>query len=165
MTSIPASLRNLVTWAMVRYAISGTIVAVFYLGAPIAINAALGVPLEVCLPVVYVMAVSLQFTLQRLFVFRHITEFALTVSQQIRWYVVIAAVQYPLSALATAFLPKLLGVPQRAVYVVATLTIALCTFLFLRRRVFHGGPGPAADSAASVAESTVVLEQPDAVAR
>jgi putative flippase GtrA len=150
MAWIPEPLSKFVTWAMIRYAISGTIVAAFYLGAPIAINAVLGVPLEVCLPVVYVMAVSLQFTLQRLFVFRHITEFALTVRQQIRWYVVIAAVQYPLSALATAFLPKLLGVPQRAVYIVATLTIALCTFLFLRRRVFPGGAEPAPVSTVEV---------------
>ena len=117
MALIPEPLRKFVTWAMIRYAISGAIVAAFYLGAPIAVNTLLGLPLEVCLPVAYVMAVALQFTLQRLFVFRHITEFALTVRQQIRWYIVIAAVQYPLSALATAFLPKLLGVPQRAVYV------------------------------------------------
>jgi putative flippase GtrA len=148
--------RNFVTWAMIRYAISGTIVAVFYLGAPIAINAAFGIALEVCLPVVYVMAITLQFTLQRLFVFRHVSEFALSAKRQAMWYVVIAAIQYPLSALATAFLPKLLGLPERAVYVVATLVIALATFLFLRRRVFHaGGQLATLEGTTAVHETTV----------
>jgi putative flippase GtrA len=146
---IETLIRSLATWATVRYAISGTIVAVFYLGMPILINAELGIPLEACLPVVYVIAVMLQFTLQRLFVFRHVSEFALSIRRQVLWYVVIAAIQYPLSALATAFLPSLLGVPERAVYVVATLTIAFLTFLFLRGNVFHSHDDPAMTDAAA----------------
>lgn len=130
-------LRGFVTWATVRYAISGTIVGVFYLGMPIVLNVAFGVALEVSIPVFYVLAAILQFTFQRLFVFRHVERFALPMHRQALWYVVIAAVQYPASAISTAVLPAVLGVPARAVYVVATLLIALLTFLFLRKNVFH----------------------------
>jgi putative flippase GtrA len=134
-----AFVASLMTWATLRFAISGATVAAFYLGAPLLVNATLGVPLEAALPVVYVLAVMLQFTLQRLFVFRHVSEFALTMRRQMLWYVMIAAIQYPLSAAATALLPGWLGLPERVVYVAATLVIALATFLFLRRNVFHAG--------------------------
>jgi putative flippase GtrA len=134
---LPSSIRSLVTWSTMRYAISGAIVGLFSLGMPILLNAELGVPLEVCIPIIYVLAAMLQFTFQRVFVFRHVERFALPMHRQALWYVVIVAVQYPVSALSTAFLPSLLGVPARAVFVVATLAVALLVFLFLRKNVFH----------------------------
>jgi putative flippase GtrA len=142
------------TPATIRYAISGAIVGVLYLGMPIFLNSVFGIPLEACLPVVYVLAITLQFTLQRLFVFRHVSEFALSIRRQALWYVMIAAIQYPLSAAATALLPSLLRVPERLVYVVATLVISLATFLFLRRSVFHESApiSSAPDSGAAGAE-------------
>jgi hypothetical protein len=130
-------IRSLLTWSTLRYAISGTIVGVFSLAMPVLLNAEFGVALEVCIPIIYVLSAMLQFSLQRLFVFRHIEKFALPMHRQGLWYVAIAAFQYPVSALSTAFLPSLLGVPARAVYVVATLAVALLTLLFLRTNVFH----------------------------
>jgi putative flippase GtrA len=137
MTRFRSFVRGLCTWSTLRYAISGTIVGVFSLGMPLLLNAKFGVPLEVCIPIVYVLSATLQFTFQRVFVFRHVERFALPMHRQALWYVVIAAVQYPASAISTAVLPSILGVPARAVYVVATLVIALLTFLFLRKNVFH----------------------------
>ena len=138
---------SFLTWATLRFAVSGLVVGLFYLGMPLLVNAVLGVPLEACLPVIYVLAVMLQFTLQRLFVFRHVSEFALSTRRQVLWYVMIAAIQYPLSAAATAVLPGWLGLRERVVYVAATLLIAFATFLFLRRNVFHGADvASAADS-------------------
>ncbi len=134
---VPSPIHGLITWSTLRYAISGSIVGLFSLGMPVLINIELGIPLEVCIPIIYVLAVVLQFSLQRVFVFRHVETFALPLRRQVLWYVAIAAVQYPASALATAFLPTLIGVPARLVYVVATLVIAVLTFLFLRKNVFH----------------------------
>jgi putative flippase GtrA len=125
---------------MLRYGISGAAVTLVYLGLPVVVNAALGVPIQICIPVAYVLAVSLQFILQRHFVFRHVSSFALSARQQITWYVIVGAIQYPLSALAVAVLPGLLDIPERVAYLVATATISLFSFLFLRKRVFHPHP-------------------------
>ena len=70
-----------------------------------------GVPIEVAIPIAYVLAVTLHFNLQRHFVFRHVDEFALSTRQQIGRYVVIGAIQYPITALATALLPGCWGSP------------------------------------------------------
>jgi putative flippase GtrA len=56
---------------MIRYGISGAVVACFYLGAPIALSTAFDWPLQAIIPVAYVLAAMLHFTLQRTFVFRH----------------------------------------------------------------------------------------------
>jgi putative flippase GtrA len=137
MTRLRTFIESFLTWATLRYGISGVLLALFTLGMPILLNVAFGLPLEACIPIIYVVGVALQFTSQRLFVFRHVEEFALPMRRQILWYVVLVAIQYPLNAVATAILPSVLGVPQRLVYVGVTLAIAVLTLLFLRRNVFH----------------------------
>ena len=122
---------------LVRYGIAGATVAGVYLAIPLVLNGLMGVPIEVAIPIAYVLAVSLHFNLQRHFVFRHVREFALSTRQQIGRYVVIGAIQYPITALATAFLPGLLGVSQRVVFVLVTLLISITFFLLLRGHVFH----------------------------
>jgi putative flippase GtrA len=138
MSQEPEITAGLVSWSTFRYAISGTVVTGFSFATPIVLNAVFSIPLEACLPPVYVLAFTLQFTLQRLFVFRHVRDFALSIRQQAAWYVMIAAIQYPLTAAATAVLPGWLGVSEREVYVISSLVVAFATFLFLRRNVFHG---------------------------
>jgi putative flippase GtrA len=130
-------IQSFLNWATFRYAVSGVLVGLFTLGMPILLNAEFGLPLEACIPIIYVLGVTIQFTAQRVFVFRHVEEFALPMRRQILWYVVIIAIQYPLNAAATAVLPGVLGLSERIVYVGATLSIALLTLLFLRRNVFH----------------------------
>ncbi len=131
----------------VRFVVSGTIVAAVYLGIPIGLSS-VGIPIEVAIPIAYVVAATLHFNLQRRFVFRHVPEFALTTRQQISRYVVMGAVQYPVTALLTALLPKALGVSQNAAFVGVACSWSVFLFLTLRSHVFHG-----TDSAAGVSET------------
>jgi putative flippase GtrA len=122
-----------------RYGIAGATVAGVYLAIPVGLNDAAGIPIEVAIPVAYVIAVTLHFNLQRHFVFRHVAEFALTRRQQIVRYLLMGAIQYPITALATAVLPGLVGISQRATFVLVTLVMSATFFLVLRTHIFHAG--------------------------
>jgi putative flippase GtrA len=126
----------------IRYVIAGSIVAVVYLGLPVGLYDGAGVPVEAAIPIAFALAIVLHFTLQRAFVFRHITTFALSTRAQIRRYGVIAAVQYPTTAALTALLPSLLHLPQRDCFVIITLSMSLVSFTVLRTRIFHGHRAP-----------------------
>jgi putative flippase GtrA len=120
-----------------RYGIAGACVAGTYLSVPLILNGVLGIALEVAIPIAYLLAVSLHFTLQRIFVWRHIEEFALSRREQVARYVVIGAVQYPTAAVCTAVLPGLLSISARAVFVGTAIVMSLSVFLVLRTHVFH----------------------------
>jgi putative flippase GtrA len=137
MTRLRAFIASFLNWATFRYGIAGISVALLTIGLPILLNSQFGFPLEACIPFTYVLGVVLQFTLQRVFVFRHVTEFALPIRRQILWYLVIIAIQYPTNAAATALLPSWLGLSERLVYIGVTPSIAVLTLLFLRANVFH----------------------------
>jgi len=92
-----------------RYVLAGATVAMVSLGTPLVLTALLGIPIEVAIPIAYIAALSLHFTLQRHFVFRHVPSFALSTRDQIARYFVIGAVQYPTAAISTAVLPGALG--------------------------------------------------------
>ena len=137
MRSIRALLGHELTGPLIRYGIAGGCVALVYLGVPLLLHDVVGVPIEVAIPIAYVLALTLHFNLQRHFVFRHIDEFALSTRQQIGRYAMIAAVQYPTTALATAFLPGLLHISSDAAFLIISLSISLTAFLMLRGHVFH----------------------------
>lgn len=120
-----------------------------YLAIPLFLNGVMGVPIQVAIPLAYVLAVTLHFNLQRHFVFRHVDAFALSVRQQIGRYVAIGAIQYPTTALAIAFLPELLGVSQRVMFVIVTISISIVFFLILRGHVFHASADLAQGSRSS----------------
>jgi putative flippase GtrA len=130
-------LRHPLAGVGLRYAITGGVVGLVYIGMPVVLNGGAGVAIEVAIPIAYVLAVSLHFNLQRHFVFRHVAEFALSRRKQIGRYVMIGAVQYPTTAIATAVLPKVLGLSQRVTYVIVTLTMSLVFFVLLRTVIFH----------------------------
>jgi putative flippase GtrA len=127
-----------------RYASAGGLVALVYLAIPVGLNGILGVPLEAAIPLAYVIAVTLHFNLQRHFVFRRVTPFALSRRQQILRYVLMGAIQYPITAVATALLPKLLGFSERVTFVVVTVVMSLTFFLVLRTHIFHAHGSPSA---------------------
>lgn len=137
MHSLRALLRHPLAGPLTRYGVAGATVALVYLAIPLGLNGLAGVAIQIAIPIAYVVAVTLHFNLQRHFVFRHVDEFALSVRQQIGRYVVIGAVQYPTTALATAFLPGLLNISERVVFVLVTLVMSLTFFLMLRGHVFH----------------------------
>ncbi len=126
----------------IRYAVAGGLVALWYIGATLALRDLAGLPIQAAIPIAYVTAMVLHFVLQRTFVFAHQEEFHLSADQQAGRYVLIALVQYSITATATALLPDLLGLDERIVYVGCVLTISASTFLFLRSRVFHAPTAP-----------------------
>ena len=128
---------GLLDWSTLRYGITGAIAALVYLSLPVVLNGGAGVPIQVAIPLAYVTAVTLHFNLQRHFVFRHVSEFALTRRAQVGRYLMIGAVQYPTTAIATALLPALLGFSARETFVIVALTMSLAVFLVLRTHIFH----------------------------
>jgi putative flippase GtrA len=127
-----------------RFVLSGGTVAVVYLGLGLLLSGPLGVPIQIAIPVSYVISVLFNYSMQRWFVFAHSDEFALSRQAQFLRYVQIGAAQYALTALATAVLPDLLGIDEQIVYVVTALVAAVITFIVLRLVVFHGSQGPGA---------------------
>jgi putative flippase GtrA len=114
-------------------------VAAVYLGLPVLLDGAVGVPIQIAIPIAYIAAVCLHFNLQRHFVFRHVDQFALTTRAQITRYVVVGAVQYPVTALLTWALPRTLGFSPRAAFVCTALAITATFYIILRTHIFHAG--------------------------
>jgi putative flippase GtrA len=127
----------------VRFAIAGGIMSVFYL-ALTTFLALIGVPFQAALIVIFLAAVALHFTFQRVFVWSQRGEYALPVGQQLQRYLPLVAVQYVTTAAATATLPRSLGLPVIPVYIGIALAYSLFNFLFLRARIFHVAVEPRA---------------------
>jgi putative flippase GtrA len=133
----PSLLRSLLTWSTVRYAISGSFTTLTYIALTLLLSQPLGVPIQLAIPVSYASALVLHFLLQRRFVFPTEEGFALERGAQLRRYVPAVLIQYGVTATSTATLPRVLGVPERDVYVVTVLVLAVIAFLTLRSLVFH----------------------------
>jgi putative flippase GtrA len=121
----------------IRFAISGSVVALVYVTVTTVLHGLLSVPFQIALAVGFVTSVALHFTLQRVFVWRHHEGFALAAHRQVLRYLLVCASQYGLTALSTSQLPGLLGVPVEAVYLMTVLTVASINFLVFRGRIFH----------------------------
>jgi putative flippase GtrA len=119
-----------------RFVIAGGAMAIFYLGLT-SLLAVIGMPFQAALIVSFLAAVVLHFTLQRLFVWSQRGKYALPMRQQLQRYLPLVVVQYVTTAIATAILPKWLGLPVLPVYIGFTLCYSLFNFLFFRARVFH----------------------------
>src|SRR5215218_1597402 len=94
--------------------------------------------------IAYAISLAVHFSGQRLFVFRTHEGFELVVQHQARRYILIGAAQIGLSLIITTFVPGLIGVDERIVYVVATLALAVGSYLMLRFHVFHERQPPIA---------------------
>ena len=121
----------------VRYAVAGTAVAVWYLATTTILAEIVGVPFQVALAVGFVSAVLVHFTLQRLFVWVHHSEFALGLGAQVGRYLFVAGVQYGITAASTSVLPRAVGLPVTPVYLATAIALAGLNFLIFRGGVFH----------------------------
>ncbi len=121
----------------VRYALTGVVVALVYLLATTLLAVVVGLPFQAALPIGFALAISVHFTLQRLFVWVHHEQFALPFRHQARRYLTVVLVQYGLTAASTALLPGALGLPTEAVYLITALLLAGVNFLLFRSVVFH----------------------------
>lgn len=122
---------------LLRFVISGGLVAVVYVSVTTVLHDVLAVPFQIALAIGFSVGVALHFTLQRVFVWRHRTAFALAARRQAVRYLCVCASQYGLTALSTSELPGLLGLPVEAVYVITMLVIAAVNFTVFRGGVFH----------------------------
>jgi putative flippase GtrA len=134
-------LLSLLTWETLRYAVSGSFSTLTYIALTLIVSGPLDVPIQIAIPISYATALLLNFTLQRHFVFPTDDGFALERGAQLRRYVPAVLVQYGITATSTAVLPRLFGVPERDVYVVTVLVLAVLAFLTLRSLVFHPAEG------------------------
>jgi putative flippase GtrA len=126
-----------------RYALTGATVALVYVGSTLMLHDVAGLAFQLALALGLVIALTTHFVLQRSFVWSHDDAYALRLSDQAKRYVVIALVQYGLTALSTSLLPRALGVETTVVYVVTVGCLSALTFMLLRTRVFHPAGGPA----------------------
>jgi len=120
-----------------RFAIAGGIVWCVYVVATLGFSHVAGLPFQAALALGFAVAVSTHFALQRMFVWIHHEEFALPVERQVGRYLIVAGVQYGLTALVTSTVPDALGVPTDVVYLATAVCITAGNFVILRTRVFH----------------------------
>src|ERR1700760_1473720 len=99
-----------------RFALTGGIVAVVFLSATSLLAEVIGLGFVAALTVGFGLAIATHFTLQRLFVWRNPASYALPVHHQLVRYLVVAGIQYGLTATAVATLPHALGTSSELVY-------------------------------------------------
>ena len=123
----------------IRFALAGGSVMAIYVASTTLLAKGFGLPFEAALPIGYVTALCAHFTLQRFFVWVHDAEFALALPAQATRYLVLAGLQYGLTAASTAVLPKALGASVTLVYLATVIVLTSGNFLALRNGVFHAG--------------------------
>ena len=128
-----------------RFLISGGFVALVYTGTTSLLAEVVGIPFEVAIPIGFAIGLVTHFTLQRVFVWTHAEGFALPLGRQLARYLALAAVQYGVTALSTATLPKPLGVPTEVVYLVTVAVISAVNFVVFRSHVFRAAIGEGND--------------------
>lgn len=129
----------------VRFVLAGGVVMVVYLTTTTVLAQVVGVAFEVAIVVGYSLGLCVHFTLQRVFVWVHHEEFMLSIRQQARRYLLVAGVQYGVTAASTAVLPRALGVSSELVYLVTVAVVTAINFVVYGNRVFHGRPAEPAD--------------------
>jgi len=122
---------------VVRYALGGGTSAAVYIGLTLLLSGPGQINIQIAIPVAYVCALVVHFSLQRWFVWAHHEEYALAPHVQAGRYLLVAFAQYAFTAVCTAVLPPILGVSEQVVYVVCALLAAGLAFLALRFAVFH----------------------------
>jgi putative flippase GtrA len=125
-----------------RYAVAGAFVAGVYLASTTVLAVVVGLPFKEALAIGFAVQLAVHFTLQRTFVWRHESEFALRFRHQMRRYLTVAAGQLGLTALTTALLPGPLGLSTEVVYLMTAGSMTIVNFLLYRNVVFH----PTADA-------------------
>jgi putative flippase GtrA len=126
------------TGQLVRFGLTGGLVTVVYLLVTTVLSQVLGLPFQVALAIGFLCAISLHFTLQRLFVWVHEDGFALPFRHQVGRYLLMAGAQYGCTVASTAVLPGVLGVDTEIVYLATMAVVTTTGFLVMRFVIFHG---------------------------
>ena len=125
----------------VRFLLAGGVVVVVYVTTTIVLADVIGIHFQIALAIGFAVAMAVQCTLYRGFVWAH-SEYALPMHHQAGRYVTAAAAGYGFSAACTSVLPSALGVPTEAVYLVMVAALPVINFLLLRYVIFHAKPQP-----------------------
>lgn len=134
------------TGQVVRFVVNGCTTAFVYLLSTTFLALVAGLPFQVALAVGFSLAVVVNFTLHRGFVWIHQEEFALPFRHQFGRYIAVAGTQYGLTAASVALVPRALGLPTEVVYLATTLLLTPVNFAVFRFGVFHAkGPAGAGD--------------------
>jgi putative flippase GtrA len=126
-----------------RFALTGGLVAGVYLGTTTVLADVAGLPFQAALISGFCVALMVHFTLQRNFVWVHEDEFALPLRHQAGRYLVIACVQYGVTALSTLVLPPILGLSTEVVYLATAAVMVAANFVVFRYGIFHARKPPA----------------------
>jgi putative flippase GtrA len=121
----------------VRFLITGCLVSVVYLGLTLLLADVVGLHFQLALLIGFGCGLLLHFTMQRFFVWAQEAEFALPFHHQAVRYLILAGVQYGLTAASTSLLPAALGLPTDLVYVATVGLLVSANFLVFRHGVFH----------------------------
>lgn len=120
-----------------RFMISGGLVAGVYVGTTSLLGEVVGIAFQLAIAIGFIVAISLHFTLQRLFVWDKLRNFALPIRHQAMRYLFLAALQYAATAAGTAALPTLFGLPAEIAYLLTAAVVSVSNFFLMRSRVFH----------------------------
>ncbi len=120
-----------------RFALTGGFVALVYVGTTTLLAEVVGLPFEVSLAMGFTVAMATHFNLQRLFVWKHSSAFALPLHHQLIRYLGMAGIQYGITAAVTAIVPRALGVDPELVYLPVVGILTLINFAVFRSRIFH----------------------------
>jgi len=120
-----------------RFVLVGGLVFGIYVGTTSLLAEVIGLPFEVSLAIGFTLAIATHFSLQRLYVWRHASGYALPLHHQAVRYMAMAAIQYGLTAAITGILPHALGVSPEVVYLPTVVVITATNFLIFRSRIFH----------------------------
>ncbi len=123
-----------------RYAVTGVVVSIIYIGITTILATITSWPFQVALGIGWCAAIAVHFTMQRFFVWTHKDGFALPFHHQIGRYLVVSVTQFSVTALATAVLPSILGLSAELIYLGVAVLITGANFLIFRHRVFHSDP-------------------------
>lgn len=119
-----------------KFAFTGALVAGTHLGLVTGMVLG-GLPIQVALIIAYIIAIAMHFTLNRQWVFRHESGYALRFSAQGVRYLVAAVFSYGMTAIGVAVLPAAFGIPDLAAFFVMTAVMACVTFAILHLWVFR----------------------------
>jgi putative flippase GtrA len=132
-----------------RFILAGGTAVGCYVATTIVLADVVGIHFQIALAIGFGVALTVQFTLYRLFVWTHHEEFALPLHHQAGRFLAAAAVNYGLTAATTSLLPAALGVSTEIVYLAVVAMLPLFNFLVLRHGIFHAKPaeGPSGGGA------------------
>lgn len=125
-----------------RFVLAGGFVALIYVVTTTVLAEIVGLAFEAALAIAFAVALVAHFTLQRLFVWRQETSFALPLQHQLIRYLALAGFQYGVTAAITATVPSALGVDPELVYLPTVAVLSTTNFLILRSRIFHPAIDP-----------------------